>query len=119
MMRDGVFGEYKQYSVTKEQEQKWLTELIDQELNKLDINNKDTLFPLWYILETNCLPFYLDKIIDFIDENKSKAKDKFELLAFISKTMDTIDRIEEVGKGKMLLVGQYRKRIELLKSGLN
>jgi|SRR5687768_10433685 len=115
MMRDGVFGEYDRYQVTEEQEEKWLTELIDQELGKLDINNKDTLFPLWYILETNCLPAYLDHIIDFIEINKAKADDEVKILSFISKTMDTIDRIEVAGKSKMLLVERYRKRLELLK----
>lgn len=115
MMRDGAFGEYNQYQVTEEQENKWLTELIDQELNKLDINNKDTLFPLWYILETNCLPSYLDNIIDFIEKNRNKAEDKIKLISFIGKTIDAIDRIEEAGKNKMLLLGQYRKRIELLR----
>ncbi|MXV52363.1 hypothetical protein GS399_15420 [Pedobacter sp. HMF7647] len=67
MMRDGFSGEYYTFNVTTELEGQWLHELIQQELNKLDINNADSLFPLWYILETNCSIKYLKDIVEFIE----------------------------------------------------
>ena len=116
MMRDGVIDEYRQYAVTDGQEKAWLTELIEKELKQLDINNKETLFPLWYILQTHCISSYVDKIIDFIDKNKDKAEDAAKLLSFIGKTSEVIDRIDENCKSSMMLTGRCKRRIEVMKS---
>ncbi len=118
MMRDGFLSEYDKFNISEEQEEKWLTELIQRELNRLDINNTDTLFPLWHILQSNCTPSYIDNIIDFIETNLGKAQTKDNLTKFISKTVETIDRIDEGCKHKPLLIGKYKQRIEKLNKQL-
>lgn len=116
MMRDGFSAEYYSFQVPDDLEAKWLIELIKQELHKLDINNVDTLFPLWYILETNCSIDYLQDIVDFIENNSNKVDDEFKLLIFTQKVLETIDRIaSSCSKISSYELDKYRKKLKVIR----
>lgn len=115
MMRDGVNHEYIQYQISEAQEKEWLIELIEKNIDQLNINNKDSLYPLWYIIVTHCASTYIERIIDFIYANKNKAENKVTLTSFISKTEEIINRIDKACSHIPLYLNSYRKRIELLK----
>lgn len=115
MMRDGVSAEYHSYQVPDELEKEWLVELIKRELDRLDINNADSLFPLWYVIETNCKSEYVENIIEFIEINKTGVQSELNLARFAQKVLVTIDRLESscdvVNRSTL---NKYRKRIEIL-----
>ena len=115
MMRDGLHAEYSSYNVSKEQEMLWTNELIDREIKNLNINDKTTLFPLSYVLQTNCMTTPLDKIIDFILDNVAKADNSDKILAFIEKTHDILDSLEQSCESISILTEQYKRRLSGLK----
>jgi len=116
MMRDGIYDEYAQSQISENQEKVWLKELIHENIDKLDINNKDSLFPLWYIIMIKCEITYIDNIIDYTFANKTKSKDTNSLLTFISKIEDIIERIETSCGGSSKLLSEYKMKIGLLKN---
>lgn len=117
MMRDGFSAEYSSCHVPEELESQWLIELIKQELNKLDINNPENLFPLWYILETNCKSEYLTDIIDFAENNINKAESELNLLRFTQKISETIDRLQSsCSKSNPFELERFRRRIKIIRN---
>ena len=72
MAREDVLEEYQSYEITEEQEKEWLTELLDKEINKFDINDYNSFFPLWFLIETNCNTEYLQQLLTLI-ENKIES----------------------------------------------
>lgn len=115
MLRDGFYNEYIGYGISKEQEEQWLTELIVQELRKLDINNAFTLFPLWYILESNLLHEPINRILDFTENNMSEIENIDNALQFLERISNTIERISEGRKSENLNLSRYINRLELLR----
>ncbi len=118
MMRDGVNEEYLQYKIPDFQEKEWLKELINKKINQLDINNKDSLFPLWYIILNNCEPSYIQDLINFISTNKSKVKTPELFLAFTAKAEDIIERFEDNCKDSSFNMSRYKKQIKLLRENV-
>ncbi len=116
IMRDGLISEYSSYNISVEQERIWTQELVQKEFNKLNINDPETLFPLWYILQTNCLDNYIEKIIEFIRVNQTVANSTDSLKQFIVKTYDVIEKIEDGCKHRPVLVGHYKQKLDDLKN---
>jgi hypothetical protein len=114
MMRDGLLHEYSQYDVSRDLEEEWLTELLHKEINKLNINDSESLFPLWYIIEINCKIDYLEKLIEYAEKNRDKARDENHLKAFVQKISETIAKIAVNCQGKPEVLSQLRKRINFL-----
>lgn len=83
MMRDGLFEEYSTFNISESQEKVWLEEMINNEVNNLSIENTNTLFPLWYIIETNCYVSIYFQLIDWFVDNKNNyselAQNHFKL----------------------------------------
>jgi hypothetical protein len=116
MMRDGFSGEYYSYEVSPELEEQWLNELITQELDKLDINNPDSLFPLWYILETNCNSRCFNDIIKFIENHTKEALNELNFLKFTAKVLNAIDRLQSsCSKINSPELNGYRRKIRALR----
>lgn len=93
MMRDGFSQEYLSYNISEEQEMLWLDELIKLEIRKLDINDTGTLFPLWYILETNDETDHFPILIDFIKMNENYSDSENNFLKFTERILYTIENI--------------------------
>ncbi len=116
MMRDGFSIEYCSYEVPENIEDEWLIELISRELKKLDINSVDSLFPLWYILETNCNIVYLKDIVVFIENNIYNVDSALNLLLFTQKVLKTMDEIDLCcSQISRLELDRYRKQIKMIR----
>ncbi|MDQ6481853.1 hypothetical protein [Dyadobacter sp. LHD-138] len=115
MMRDGIYHEYLNHKVSDQKEKEWLKELMEGYLHHLDINNKDSLYPLSYIIVNQCSVTYIDAIIDFIFANMSIATSRDRLSLFVSKTEEIIDRLDRSCSHIPVLLSRYRSRIKLLK----
>ncbi|MCF6142520.1 hypothetical protein L1S34_14605 [Flavobacterium sp. K77] len=119
MMRDGFSTEYYSYKISEDLEAEWLIELINRELNKLDINNVHSLFPLWYILESNCNIEYFKDIIKFVENNKHKVESELNLLKFTQKILETFDRIESsCNIISSYELDKYRGKVNLIRKDL-
>ncbi len=83
LMRDNLFEENSTFNISESQEKVWLEEMINNEINKLSIDNSNTLFPLWYIIQTNCCGSIYFQLIDWFVDNKNNypefAQNHFKL----------------------------------------
>lgn len=115
MMRDGIIDEYRQYNVSDDKEKEWLEELIQKNINQLNINNKDSLFPLWHILLSHCELSYLEDIFIFISRNENKSNNPEMFISFVAKFEDVINRIEISCQESSFPIDTLRKKIRVLK----
>lgn len=95
MSREGVLPEYKKYNVSKEQEAKWLEELLENFFSQLDINDFNTAFPFWYIIETHNSIEYFQKFLDFLDLKYNHATNQYYLLRYGQTTFDLLERLSK------------------------
>jgi hypothetical protein len=119
MMRDGIYEDYIKYNISQQQEEDWLNQLLEGNIIQLDINNTATLFPMWYTILSHCKSLFIGKIIDFIYTNKHKAENKGKLIAFIAKTEEVIDRMNESCSHIQLSLSHFKNRIDSLKKEEN
>jgi len=104
MMRDGLFEEYSTFNISESQEKVWLEEMINNEINKLSLENSNTLFPLWYIIETNCYVSIYFRLIDWFVDNKNNYSNfaqnqfKFELKRLIENYVRSCNESAERNK---------------------
>ncbi|MDR2010289.1 MAG: hypothetical protein LBQ22_07390 [Bacteroidales bacterium] len=93
MMRDGFYQEYLTYNVSKEEEDKWLEELVIININNLNINDIDSFSELGLLLRFNLsiVNFGIVHIMRFLEENEKMANDKFSFLKFSQKVISIID----------------------------
>jgi len=52
MMREGILEEYKQYGISKKQEELWTNEFLEEKIQRFDINNQNDYTELIYIIST-------------------------------------------------------------------
>ncbi len=90
MMRDDIITEYQKYNVSPKLEKHWLEELVELEFNKLDINDFNSFFPLWYIIEYHSLVNRIKDVRDFIVSNVNKSQSKDNLNLFIDKVISIL-----------------------------
>ncbi len=93
MMRDGLVREYESYEISSELEKKWLEELIENEFKKLDFNSLNSFFPLWYILQTNQLFEYYDRLEKFIWNGFENTQNYTKSLMFVEKILNILNNI--------------------------
>lgn len=80
MSREGVYDEYRSYGITKEQENEWLTELLEEEIAEFDINDYHSFYLLLYVIQTNCNKEYLQKVLDHINANLKSCSHQYYIL---------------------------------------
>jgi hypothetical protein len=82
MYRDGVNKEYEAFKISKELEKIWLDELFENEFKRLDINDFNTAFPLWHIIETHCSFDNLQRFIDFVRTKINESNNQYYIHRF-------------------------------------
>jgi hypothetical protein len=107
MMRESVLEEYQSYGITDEQEKEWLMELLEKELNRFDINDNNSFFPLWFIIETNCNTEYLQKLLTLIDNKFPTCTNQYYTLQ-LGQTIFKL--LFECSKNKQALSRQLKLR---------
>ncbi len=98
MMRDDVLTDYEKYRVTDEQERIWTEELLANRLEEVDINDYNSLFPLWYIIETNSHIEYLERLIELIENQLSNLTIQYSAVQFGQVIFDLLCKISKSRK---------------------
>jgi len=90
MMREGVLDEYKSYKVTKDKENEWRQELIEDKLSNFDINDRRQPFSFRSIIQTHADFNTFEKYIAKVDKNSATCKNGHLALLFGQELFSTL-----------------------------
>lgn len=90
MMREGVLDEYKLYDVSKEKENEWRQELIDNKLSNFDINDIRQPFSFRSIIQTHNDIKTFEKLIGKLDKYSSSCTNGHLALLFGQDIFSTL-----------------------------
>lgn len=90
MMQEGVLDEYKSYNVSKEKENEWRLELIDNKLSNFDINDHRQPFSFRSIIQTHDDINTFEKYIAKVDKNSTSCRNGHLTLLFGQDLFSTL-----------------------------
>lgn len=93
MMREGVLKEYESFKVSREQEDIWRYQFIEDKLSKFDINDRNQPFSFRSIIQTHSDINSFEKYIDKVNRNIDGCKNQHLAILFGQELFSTLHEL--------------------------
>ncbi|MBD0825507.1 hypothetical protein [Aestuariibaculum marinum] len=93
MTRDGIISTYKKFSVSKDQEQKWINEMFENGFLKVSSEDLHSVTSLGYLIEHHNKIDYFNRFIEKIERKIDRNTNKYNLLRFAETIFSLIENL--------------------------